>query len=32
MAMAVKVEDPHTRIKPLALTSGHGCYILISPF
>jgi hypothetical protein len=25
------VKDPHTRIKPLALASGHGRYITVTP-
>jgi hypothetical protein len=25
------VKDPHTRIKPLALASGHGRYIIVTP-
>jgi hypothetical protein len=25
------VKDSHTRIKPLALVSGHGRYIIVTP-
>jgi hypothetical protein len=25
------VKDPHTRIKPLTLASGHGRYITVTP-
>jgi hypothetical protein len=25
------VKDPHTRIKPLALASGNGRYITVTP-
>jgi hypothetical protein len=27
----IPVKDPHTRIKPLALASGHGLYITVTP-
>jgi hypothetical protein len=27
----IPVKDSHTRIKPLALTNGHGCYITVTP-
>jgi hypothetical protein len=27
----IPVKDPHTRIKPLALASGHGRYITVTP-
>ena len=27
----IPVKDPHTRIKPLALASGHGRYINVTP-
>jgi hypothetical protein len=27
----IPVKDPHTRIKPLALTSSHGRYITVTP-
>jgi hypothetical protein len=27
----IPVKDSHTRIKPLALASGHGRYITVTP-
>jgi hypothetical protein len=27
----IPVKDPHTRIKPLTLASGHGRYITVTP-
>jgi hypothetical protein len=27
----IPAKDPHTRIKPLALASGHGRYITVTP-
>jgi hypothetical protein len=27
----ITVKDPHTRIKPLTLASGHGRYITVTP-
>jgi hypothetical protein len=27
----IPVKEPHTRIKPLALTSGHDRYITVTP-
>jgi hypothetical protein len=27
----IPVKDLHARIKPLALASGHGCYITVTP-
>jgi hypothetical protein len=27
----IPVKDSHTRIKPLALTNGHGRYITVTP-
>jgi hypothetical protein len=30
-AEIIPVKDSHTRIKPLALASGHGRYITVTP-
>ena len=27
----IPIKDPHTRIKPLTLASGHGRYIAVTP-